>query len=147
MILKSAFVLFLLAVGANAIWSKLQGPDPHFLTAKKLVLDYEYGKPKSTRNYEHVAYHQALAELAQVDPDSKSADPAETMRIELEQNIAAFREQQKKINEQLSSARIKSRRKKQLEAEARLHSQLVPKTEFPECELEEAAGSNEGHKH
>ena len=146
-ILKTVFVLFLLAVGANALWSKIQGPDPHFLTAKKLVLDYEYGKPISSRNYEHVAYHQALAELAQVNPKSKSAEPAETLRIELERNIAAFREQQEKINNQLSAARVKSRKKKQLETQARLHSQLVPKTEFPECEEEGMGGSGEGHKH
>jgi len=146
-ILKTAFVLFLLAAGINALWSKIQGPDPHFLTAKKLVLDYEYGKPISSRNYEHVAYHQALAELAQVNPKSKSADPADALRIELERNISAFREQQEKINQRLSTARVKNRKKKQLEAQARLHSQLVPKTEFPECEGEDLSDPNGGHGH
>jgi hypothetical protein len=146
-ILKAAFVLFLLAAGANALWSKIQGPDPHFLTAKKLVLDYEYGKPISSRNYEHVAYHQALAELSQVNPKSQSAEPAETMHIELERNIAAFREQQEKINKQLSTTRVKSRKKKQIEAQARLHSQLVPKTEFPECEEEGMGNTGGEHKH
>ena len=38
----------LLGLGANAIWSKIQGPDPHFLTAKKLVLDYEFGNRRSS---------------------------------------------------------------------------------------------------
>ena len=146
-ILKVGFVLLLLGLGANAIWSKIQGPDPHFLTAKKLVLDYEYGKPMKSRNYEHGAYHQALAELTLVNPKSQSAEPAETMRAELERNIAAFREQQEKINKQLSSARVKSRKKKTLEAQSRLHSQLVPKTEFPECELEEEGDPSGGHKH
>ena len=146
-ILKTAFVLLLLALGVNALWSKIQAPDQHFLTAKKLVLDYEYGKPISSRNYEHVAYHQALAELALVRPKSKSAEPAQTMRIELERNIAAFREQQEKLNQQLSSARVKSRKKKQLEAQARLHSQLIPRTEFPECELEEEGNSGGKHTH
>jgi hypothetical protein len=146
-ILKTAFVLFLLAAGANALWSKIQGPDPHFLTAKKLVLDYEYGKPISSRNYEHVAYHQALAELSQVNPKSQSAEPAETMHIELERNIAAFREQQEKINKQLSTTRVKSRKKKQIEAQARLHSQLVPQTEFPECEEEGMGNTGGEHKH
>ena len=146
-ILKTAFVLLLLAAGINALWSKIQGPDPHFLTAKKLVLDYEYGKPISSRNYEHVAYHQALAELAQVNPKSKSADPADALRIELERNISAFREQQEKINQRLSTARVKNRKKKQLEAQARLHSQLVPQTDFPECEGEELGNPNGEHGH
>ena len=146
-ILKVAFVLFLLAAGVNALWSRIQGPDPHFLTARKLVLDYEYGRPTSSRNYEHVAYHQALAELDQVHPKSQSAEPARTMRIELERQISAFREQQGKINKQFAATRVKNRRKTDIEAQARLHSQLVPKTESPECELEEGGDSGGGHKH
>jgi hypothetical protein len=146
-ILKVAFVLLLLGLGAQAILSKIQGPDPHYLTAKKLVTDYEFGKPKQVRNYEHAAYHQALAELDLVDPDSESAGPAEAMRIELERKITAFREQQRKINERLSSARVRSKKKKAAEAQARLHSLLVPKTEMPECELEEGDDLYGGHKH
>ena len=146
-ILKVAFVLFLLALGANALWSKIQAPDPHFLTARKLLLDYEFGKPKKARNYEHPTYHQALAELVLVNPRSMSAEPAQTLRIELERNITTFREQQKRINEQLSAARVKTRKKKQSEVQARLHSLVLPQTDFPECEFEEEGNSGGAHTH
>ena len=146
-ILKVAFVLFLLALGANALWSKIQAPDPHYLTARKLMLDYEFCKPKKSRKYEHPAYHQALAELGLVNPKSVSAEPAQTLRIELERDITAFREQQKRINEQLSSARVKTSKKKQIEAQARLHSLVLPQTDFPECEFEEEGSSGGEHAH
>jgi len=146
-ILRVAFVLLLMGLGAHAMWSKMQGPDPHYLKAKKLVLDYEYGKPMSARNYGHATYRQALAELALVHPQSRSAEPARAMKMELEQNIATFRKQQKKIGEQLSSARVKIRERRELEVEARMQSLMSPKTEMPECELEEGDDLYGGHAH
>ena len=60
------FAVALLAVGVTVV-----------LAARKLVDDYEFGKPEASRNYEHSAYVQALEELALVDPDSKSAEDAD----------------------------------------------------------------------
>jgi hypothetical protein len=146
-ILTVAFVLGLLGLGAHAIWSHIQGPDPHYLKAQQLVRDYEYGKPKQTRNYEHQNYREALAELALVDPDSKSAAPAQALRIEIERNITKFREQQERINRQFSAVRAKNRKRRNLEAQARMHGLMAPQTEFPECEFEEHGNEQNDHAH
>jgi hypothetical protein len=146
-ILKAAFVLGVLGLGIHALWSQLQGPDPHYLKAQQLVTDYEFGKPRESRNYDHANYREALAELALVDPDSRSADPAEALRIELERNIAEFRERQERLDRQLLAARAKSQRRRDLEQQARLRNLMAPQIEFPECQLEEGAIDHEKHDH
>jgi len=147
-ILKVAIGAIVFLVGGLAILSAMKGPDPHYLTAKKLVHDYEFGKPLESRNYEHRIYGDALDELVLVNPKSKSAEAAESLQVEIERGIADFRRRQAALEENLKQARAKKRKRETIEFEARNRSRDFPQIEYPECEEEELGVKKEaGHAH
>jgi hypothetical protein len=147
-ILKVGIGAIVLLVGSLAIFSAMEGPDPHYLTARKLVHDYEFGKPVESRNYDHRIYGDALEELDLVDPRSKSAEAADALRIEIERGMTEFRDRQAAIEDGLKQARVKNGRRKAIEFEARERNRNFPRVEFPECDEEELGGHEEkGHVH
>ena len=135
-ILKVAFVIIVLLAGSLALWSAMRGPDPHYVTAKRLVTDYEYGKPKQLMNYEHPVYDEALGELALVDRNSPSAPAAEALKVEIERNIEEFRLHQARIADRLGQTRSKKQEREEQEFQTRAYSKLIPfdHEDHPECE-------------
>jgi len=136
-ILKGAITAIVLLVVALALFSAMQGPDPHYLAARKLVHDYEFGKPVAVRNYEYRIYGDAMDELALVNPRSNSAEAAESLRTEIERGIADFRRRQAKIQQKLDLARSKKQRRETEERHARLAARALPEVDYPECDYEE----------
>jgi len=134
-ILKGAIVILVLLAGSLALWSATQGPDPHYTKARTLVTDYEFGKPQQLTNYEHPVYDEALGELAQVDPDSISAEPAEALRIEIERNIEEFRRHQARIASRLHENNSKKQKREAREFQVRAYTKLIPfdHEDHPEC--------------
>ena len=134
-ILKGAIVIIALLAGSLALWSATRGPDPHYIKARKMVTDYEFGKPLQLTNYEHPIYGEALGELALVDRDSISAEPAEALRVEIERNIEEFRLRQMRLSVRLDETRSKKQKREAREFQVRAYTKLIPfdHEDHPEC--------------
>ena len=134
-ILKGVIVIIALLAGSLALWSATRGPDPHYIKARKMVTDYEFGKPLQLTNYEHPIYGEALGELALVDRDSISAEPAEALRVEIERNIEEFRLQQMRLSVRLEETRSKKQKREAREFQVRAYTKLIPfdHEDHPEC--------------
>ena len=102
--------------------------------------DYELGRPPQSRNYRHPVYAETLGELAQVAPDSVSAQPADALRVRIEGDVRKFEQRQRE--QRRSTNHIVERRDTRDKASktAHLHNVLNPVTQFPECEHEESGG-------
>ncbi|RMG48256.1 MAG: hypothetical protein D6718_02080 [Acidobacteria bacterium] len=131
-------------VAGQLVWGGLRSPDPHYLEARRLIAEYELGKPPELINYNHPVYGKALAELELVDPDSPSAAAAGELAAEIRHKIEEFRARM------AAEARRKAReakRRREREAmflEAQERARLNPVTSYPECENEGQSRTRRG---
>lgn len=136
----------IVAVLASA-WVLLREPSPdsHFLAARRMIDNYERGQAEDQLNYTHPVYGEALGELAQVDPESVSAEEAATLAAFIQGRIAAMNE---KLKER--EARYAAQREHRRETDRRIflaqeRVRMNPVVTYPECELE--GGDGHSHKH
>lgn len=134
---KCFVIVSLLALGGGLIytgWSSTRRPDPHYLEARKMVIGYELGKSAESKNFGNAVYHEALDELAQVDPDSVSAQPAAALRVRIEADQAEFeQEQEARRRNNTKIVEVASAREKAIRT-AHIQRLVNPVTEFPECD-------------
>jgi hypothetical protein len=137
-----AVVLVVGLAAAKFVSSYNNQPDPHYVTARDLVEQYEFGRPSPVRNYEHNIYKTALNELSLVDPDSVSAVPAHELRSLLEKNIADFRAARQDKRQRESENQRKVAMRAAAHHQARTRSRLTPE---PTYEVECGEGSDDDH--
>jgi hypothetical protein len=135
-------VLVLLVVGlvaAKTISDHNNQPDPHFVIARDLVEQYEYGRPLPARNYEHGIYKTAMNELLVVDPDSVSAFAARELASRLEKSIAKYRAARDARQQRGADNLRKGAQRASAQYHARSMSRIQPEPDYVEC--------NEGEDH
>lgn len=128
--------IILLVVGsAFAVFFKKDTVDPHFERAKLVLERYELGKPEESRDYEHAAYTEALAELALVDRASTSAPPADALVEEIRRQVAR---QQARVRarsvEMQARQQIQQQRDEEFFRMRRLNPPPPLNAPTPECE-------------
>jgi hypothetical protein len=115
-VLLAAALIGCIAVVARG---RLNAPDPHYVAVREMLDDYETTRPEGTRNYGDPVYARALEELARVDPDSVSADPAAALAAEIRGHLEAFQRAQQTRRERV--AENLEKRRKERDAQLRAH--------------------------
>jgi len=132
-----ASLLGLVALGALALRDR---PDPHYVRATKMVEAYELGKPEPARNYSNDVYRDALAELAQVNSASVSAQPAREMAEDIERRIAAFHARIERRRDDQRAVLDRYREREEINIQRTQHEVAHPQTVYPDCDEGEGAG-------
>lgn len=140
------FLVGLVAVAgtvAAAVVLNADKDDPHYVKARNSVQAYEQGKPVERRNYTNPLYQSALDDLARVDPESISADPAKALADTIRLGIKDFEARQQSRQRSVSTETKKRQTRRRAIVDGILRERANPQTDYPECEDEES----DGHDH
>jgi hypothetical protein len=120
------FVALIVGAAAAKAWTYKNRPDPHYLAALEMIEDYETGRLPEERNYTDPLYERTLEELAQVDPDSVSAESAEQLEAEIRSNIERFVQARQVREAQFAQNRERARQRRAALARVHIQGQLNP---------------------
>jgi hypothetical protein len=81
-------ILLLVVGSAFALLRRHELEDPHLTRAKAVLGRYELGTAEEGRDYGDLAYVEALDELALVDRDSPSVQPADELAADIRRRAA-----------------------------------------------------------
>lgn len=104
---------FLCVTVAYSMFGRSEPPEPHLVSARRIIDRYEEGRPESARDYESETYAKALDHLALVSGSSSQASEARNLIMEIRGKIASQRSRVRSQSRDLA-ARQEARQRRDL---------------------------------
>jgi hypothetical protein len=137
--LVAAFAILLTFASVQALRSSWNQPDPHYVSAQKLVSGYEMGRKRADRNYRHPVYREVLSKLKRVDSRSISAEPAAELSARIKREASLFDLGRESVRITREAATHDRRaRAEDAAASVLAAARVMPPSFDPDCEDEES---------